>query len=181
MLTAIVFLLVVTGVIVGAISVYSRRINGTWATVAEELGLRYTGGNLISGPKIRGDVESAPVEVTTVPDMSNGYTLTRVAAAYPSLGIDLHLEAASADAGTSNSDMEFEDRFAIVTDAPETLHDVLTPARRTALLELLDSYPSLEATDTTVSVTTTGTVSNPATLAAIIRDLVTAAKVLGAG
>ncbi|VAW04942.1 hypothetical protein MNBD_ACTINO01-1729, partial [hydrothermal vent metagenome] len=148
MVLALTFLVIVVGVVVGGILMYSRRINTTWAADAERLGLRYSRGGLISGPKISGTLENMPVEVATIPEQVNGYTLTKTTVLYRALGVDFHLDGATTDSGA------FEDRFTIVTDAPEGLRAVLTPTRKAALLELLDSHPGLEVTDTALSVTT---------------------------
>jgi len=175
MLVALTFLVVVVGVVVGGIVMYSRRINTTWAADAEELGLRYSRGGLISGPKISGTLENIPVEVTVIPERVNGYTLTKTTVYYPSLGVGFHLE------GGSTSREGFEDSFTIVTDAPEELRTVLTPTRKTALVELLDSHPGLEVTETTLSVTTAGSETRSGTIATTVRDLVATARLLEEG
>jgi len=181
MLVALTFLVVVVGVVVGGIFWYSRRINGAWAAAAGELGLRYTGGNLISGPKITGTSEALPVEVTTLPERSNGYTLTQTTVEYPSLGVGFRLEGELAMHQTSTGDEAFEDRFTIITEAPEQVRAALTPARQRTLVELLDSHPGLVATDTALSLTTKGTATDPEALVATIRDFVAAAQTLGDG
>ena len=175
MLIAVTFLVVVVGVAVGGIFMYSRRINTTWATDAEELGLIYSPGGLISGPKISGTLENMPVEVVTIPERVNGYTLTKTTVRYRSLGVGFRLDGESTDSGA------FEDRFTIVTDAPEDLRVVLTAARRAALIELVDAHPGLEATDTTLSVTTTGSETRSETIATTVRDLVATAHLLEEG
>ncbi len=175
MLLALTFLVIVVGVVVGGILMYSRRINTTWAADAEQLGLRYSRGGLISGPKIDGTLENMPVEVATIPERVNGYTLTKTTVLYRSLGVGFHLDGTTTDSGA------FEDRFTIVTDATEELRAVLTPARKAALLELLDSHPGLEVTDTALSVTTTGSEARPGTIATTVRDLVATARLLEEG
>ncbi len=179
MLVAVMFLVIVTAAIFGGILLYSRHINSAWISAADDLGLRYKGGGLISGPKIHGVIETVPVEVTAVPDMSNGFTLTQVTVTYPSLGTEFHLEKASGAGRSSSDEIEFHDRFSVVTDAPDDLDALLSPPHRTALLELLDSYPSLVMTDTSLSVVTTGTVANPEQIVTMVRDLVAVARALG--
>jgi hypothetical protein len=121
------------------------------------------------------------VEVTTLPEASNGYTLTQTTVVYPSLDADFRLEGESTKRRTSADGAAFEDRFTIVTDAPDQFRAVLTPASQTILLELLDSHPGLEVTDTPLSLTTTGTATNPETLVATVHDFATAARALADG
>ncbi len=179
MLTAIVFTLLVAGLIFGAIHLYSRKVNGAWADAADELGLRYRGGGLLSGPTISGEVDSVPVDVVTEPDRANGLTMTRTTVRYPSPGVDFHLAAGSTTGAAATGDATFDGRFAVTSDAPATVDEFLTPERRSALVDLLEAYPSLEVTGTEVTVVTTGTVANVETVVGTVRDLVAVTGVLG--
>jgi hypothetical protein len=168
---------------------HRQRIAATWASAARSLGMEIQLGSTFRNPKIEGRVDDLGVTVDTYTRGSgnNSQTYTRFRVRYPSVGIDFDL---SRQTGLSTitklfgaqdveiGDPTFDDTFTIKSDQPGRLAAVLTPTRRTTILNLAASFPGVNVTNGAIRWDRRGVVTDPGVIVTVVRRLIGAAYVM---
>lgn len=179
----------IIGLVVALLTSRRRQASAAWAAAAQRLGLdlKPTGGfgGLLGQLSMSGSTSGYMVRIDTHSSNDNQYTRFRVE--LPPLGLSVKLSrqgALHSIAGFFGAqDIEVGepvfDKGVVVKGAyPQKVEAFLTPARRVAISELFQAYPQALITDSFITYSRRGIVTNPDELISILERLLSVATQL---
>ena len=188
----LLIIVVVAAAIIYGVKVQRQRIVAAWDEAARRLDMGIVPGSAFRNPEILGEVDDISVKVDTFTRRSgnNSQTFTRYRVRYPSAGVDFELRKQTAFSAVTKffgaqdveiGDPDFDEIFVIKSDDPRRVATVITPTRRTSILQLILAYPGIRITDSRLQWERRGVTSNPDQIVTVVRRLVGAASVLAEG
>ena len=179
----------VAGVGIFAVRAQKQRVALAWSQAARQLGIGLEPGSMLSNPELTGELDSLGVKVDTYTRGSgnNSQTFTRYRVRYPSMGtqFELHrqsgLSAITKFFGSQDieiGDPRFDDTFVVKSDNPDRVAAVITPTRRTTILQLAGAFPGVRISNTKIQWERRGVDKDPAHIVTVVRRLVGAAHIM---
>ena len=185
-------IVVVAAAVIYGVKVQRQRIAAAWNEAARRLDMGIVPGSAFRNPEILGEVDDISIKVDTFTRRSgnNSQTYTRYRVRYPSAGVDFELRKQTAFSAVTKffgaqdveiGDQEFDDIFVIKSDDPMRVTSVITPTRRTSILQLILTFPGIRITDSRLQWERRGVTSSADQIVTVVRRLVGAAYVLAEG
>lgn len=183
--TFFTFLAIATSLVVLAVS-SSGRTAAAWRTAARALGVSVVKKNTLASPQIVGKIDGTSLNVSV---RSSGNTkVTRYVVEYTPIGIGLQITRkrglavlteflGAQDAKTG--DEEFDELVVIKTTNPDQLPAILTSRARTAIMELMASFPAAKVADDRIVLDRRGIERNPNRIVKTSERLLETVKALG--
>jgi len=183
----------VVAVVAGGVAVVlltrPRTVHSSWATAAEELGLRPAPGSAFHAPRLEGMIDGLPVrlDVFRRDHHTGSIAFTRYRVWYPPLKLGLHLTRESSvtrvlnrlgapDIDTGHAD--FDDAFIVKANSTEAARTFLTPLRRNSLLRLMSLHRDVVVEDNGITLTVVGVERDPERLVTFMRRTAATARQL---
>jgi len=150
-----------------------------YSDAARILGLPPATRTLRAGRELSGTVARREVEISET--LTPGVRGINYVVSQPPVGLGLRIvrhfwssktKGRNGWAAKRFDDREFTDKLNIQTDAPDAIVEFLTPELRAQLLTLLDRYPTLEVTETQISVEVYERPKSGDQIAATVHELV---------
>ena len=175
LLAVVVFALIAAG---------QRTTVDQWTLAANQLNLDVRPGGMFSHPRIEGLLSGYQVSVGTITKGggNNQQRYTRFQIGFPSLDLGLELSRQTKVGGffrriVGTEDVEvgdppFDEVFIVKGEDPARLSSYLTGQRRSTLIRLLATYPTLQVTDTSVLVEVRNVVRDADVIVSTVRRLV---------
>ncbi len=180
---------IIAGGIVVVLLTRPRTVHSSWASAAEDLGLRPAPGSAFHEPRIEGMIDGLPVRLDVVRRDHSGTSIafTRYRVWYPPLKLGLRLTRESSvsrvlhrlgapDIDTGHTD--FDDTFTIHANSAEAARAFLTPVRRNSLLRLMSLHRDVVVEDNGITLTVVGVERDPERLVTFMRRTAATARQL---
>ncbi len=181
----------VVAVVAGGVAVVlltrPRTVHSSWATAAEELGLRPAPGSAFHAPRLEGMIDGLPVrlDVFRRDHHTGSIAFTRYRVWYPPLKLGLHLTRESSvtrvlnrlgapDIDTGHAD--FDDAFIVKANSTEAARTFLTPLRRNSLLRLMSLHRDVVVEDNGITLSVVGVERDPQRLVTFMRRTAATAR-----
>jgi hypothetical protein len=182
-------ILLIGGIVIFAVRAQKQRVAAAWNAAARRLGMDVQQGSTFSNPTIVGRVEQLSIKVDTVNRSSgnNSQAFTRYRVKYPSPGVDFELHRQTGFSTITKlfgsqdievGDQRFDDTFVVKSDQPGRVAAVMTPTRRTTLLQLAAAFPGIRIKDSQVQWEKRGVATNPDHIVTVVRRLIGAGFVI---
>jgi hypothetical protein len=180
---------IIAGGVVVVLLTRPRTVHSSWASAAEDLGLRPAPGSAFHEPRIEGMIDGLPVRLDVVRRDHSGTSIafTRYRVWYPPLKLGLRLTRESSvsrvlhrlgapDIDTGHTD--FDDTFTIHANSAEAARAFLTPVRRNSLLRLMSLHRDVVVEDNGITLTVVGVERDPERLVTFMRRTAATARQL---